>query len=93
MPKVDPSKRKPPSGMSQERYERLLKEAQRPYKGLRKFVYGAVGASGMIGAFVFLTQLLAGKSPDTAIQNLAVQLGVVGLMIFLFRLESRKPKE
>ncbi|NEQ44786.1 MAG: DUF3493 domain-containing protein [Leptolyngbya sp. SIOISBB] len=79
-----------PSGMSREKYERLKAEAQAPYKGLRKFVYGAFAISGAIGAFIFFTQLLAGRDVGSALPNLAVQLGVVGLMVFLFRLESRK---
>ena len=79
----------PPQGMSAEKYARLKAEAQAPYKGLRKFIYGAVGASGAIGAFVFFTQLLAGRDVSSALPNLAVQLGVIGLVIFLFRIENR----
>jgi hypothetical protein len=75
--------------MSPEKYQRLMAEAKAPYKGLRKFVYGAVGASGAIGAFVFLSQLLAGREVGTAIPNLLLQVGIVALMVFLFRLESR----
>ena len=78
-----------PSGMSPEKYQRLMAEAKAPYKGLRKFVYGAVGASGAIGAFVFLSQLLAGREVGAAIPNLFLQVGIVALMVFLFRLESR----
>ena len=79
----------PPQGMGAEKYARLKAEAQAPYRGLRKFVYGAVGASGAIGAFVFFTQLLAGRDVSGALPNLAVQLGVVGLVIVLFRLEKK----
>ena len=78
-----------PPGMSPERYERLIAEANAPYKGLRKFVYGSIAASGAIGAFVFLSQVLAGRDISTAIPNLLLQMGIVALMIFLFRLESR----
>ena len=82
-----------PPGMSQERFERLVAETQSPFKGLRKFIYGAVGASGLLGAFVFLTQLLAGKDIETAIPNLAVQMGVIGIAVFLFWLEGRGKRE
>ena len=78
-----------PSGMSQEQFDRLVKETQSPFKGLRKLIYGAVGASGLVGAFIFLTQLIAGKNVETALSNLAVQMGVIGIVIFLFWLEGR----
>ena len=79
----------PPEGMNPEKYARLKAEAQAPYKGLRKFIYAAVGASGAIGAFVFFTQLLAGRDVSSALPNLAVQLGVIVLMVVLFRLEKK----
>ncbi|MGG6239486.1 DUF3493 domain-containing protein [Nodosilinea sp. AN01ver1] len=79
----------PPEGMNPEKYARLRAEAQAPYKGLRKFIYGAVGASGAIGAFVFFTQLLAGRDVSSALPNLAVQLGVIALVVVLFRLEKK----
>lgn len=78
-----------PSGMSQERFERLVQETKSPFKGFRKVIYGAVGASGLLGAFVFLTQLIAGREVNTALSNLAVQMGVIGLAVFLFWLEGR----
>jgi hypothetical protein len=85
-----PSDSSKPPHMPAEKYARLKAEAKAPYKGLRKFVYGAVGASGGIGAFVFLTQILAGRDVSTALPNLLVQLGVIGVVILLFRLENRK---
>ncbi len=80
-----------PPGMSPERYARLMAEAKAPYRGLRKFVYGSVGASGAIGAFVFLAQTLAGRDLAAALPNLLLQVGIVAGMVFLFRLESRQP--
>jgi len=71
-----------------EQYARLKAEAAAPYRGLRKFVYVACGASGFIGAFIFLAQLLAGRDRAAALPNFALQLGVVALMILLFRLEK-----
>lgn len=83
-----------PAGMSPEKFARLKAEAKAPYKGLRKFVYGAVGASGGIGAFVFLSQIAAGRDVGNALPNFLLQIGIVGLMVFLFRLESRnKPSK
>ena len=75
--------------LSPEKYARLRAEAKAPYKGLRKFVYLSFGASGLIGAFVFLSQLLAGREVGAALPNFALQIGIVALMVWLFRLESR----
>lgn len=74
-----------------EQYARLKAEAQAPYRGLRKFVYVGCGASGFIGAVVFLAQLLAGRDVDAALPNFALQVGVIALMVFLFRREMRSP--
>ncbi len=76
-PKLDP-----------EKYAALKAEAKAPYKGLRKFFYIAFGASGFIGAVVFLAQLAAGKDVSSALPNFALQVGVTALMVFLFRLEK-----
>lgn len=72
-----------------EQYERLKAEAQAPYRGLRKFVYVSFGASGFIGALVFLAQLSSGRDVDAALPNFALQLGVVALMVFLFRWDQQ----
>ncbi|MGD1871821.1 MAG: DUF3493 domain-containing protein [Mastigocoleus sp.] len=71
-----------------EQYARLKAEAKAPYKGLRKFMYLAFAASGMLGAFIFTLQLLAQKDISTTLPNLALQLGVVALMIFLWSREK-----
>lgn len=69
-----------------ELYARLKAEAASPYRGLRKFVYLAFGASGLIGAFIFVLQLLAQKtSLEVGLPSLALQVGVVALMVFLWR--------
>lgn len=73
-----------------QQYARLKAEAVAPYKGLRKFIYIACGASGFIGAFIFLSQLLAGRDVESTLPNLGLQVGVVVLMIFLWRWEQRK---
>ena len=75
-----------------EQYDRLKAEAAAPYRGLRKFIYIAFGASGFVGALVFLAQIAAGKEADAPLSNLALQAGVVALMVFLFRLDKESPK-
>ena len=75
--------------LSPERYARLKAEVKAPYRGLRKFIYVAFGASGFIGAVIFLAQLAAGKDVTTALPNLALQIGIVALMIWLFRWERK----
>jgi predicted lipid-binding transport protein (Tim44 family) len=72
-----------------ELYQRLKAEAAAPYRGLRKFIYFGFAASGLIGGFIFLTQLLAGRDVSAALPNLAIQVGVVALMVWLIRLENR----
>ncbi|CAD5942802.1 hypothetical protein PCC9214_02037 [Planktothrix tepida] len=79
----------PKSKLSPEIYARLKAEAKAPYRGLRQFIYVGFGASGLIGAFVFLAQLLAGRNIESALPNLALQVGVVALMVGLFRWEQR----
>lgn len=91
-PKNTP-RRKPPEGMSQERFDRLVAESKAPYKGLRKFLYASFGASGAVGGFVFFTKILAGRDLSQSIPNLALQVGVVALMVFLFRWEDRKKED
>ncbi|VXD22598.1 DUF3493 domain-containing protein [Planktothrix paucivesiculata] len=86
-PKSDPSEYN--SQISPEQYTRLKAEALAPYRGLRQFIYIGLGASGFIGAVVFLAQLLAGRNVASALPNLALQVGVVALMVGLFRWEQR----
>jgi hypothetical protein len=78
-----------PPNIDPEKYARLKAEVKAPYRPLRQFVYVACGASGLIGAFVIFTQLLAGRDVATALPNFALQLGVIALMVWLFRLEQR----
>ncbi|MCJ8280509.1 MAG: DUF3493 domain-containing protein [Rivularia sp. ALOHA_DT_140] len=76
-----------------ELYARLKAEAASPYRGLRKFIYLAFGASGLIGAFIFALQLLAQKtSLEVGLPSLALQVGVVALMVFLWRWEQSREK-
>ncbi|MEM6400552.1 MAG: DUF3493 domain-containing protein [Cyanobacteria bacterium P01_D01_bin.116] len=90
-PKNSTNKRK----LDPQMYARLKAEAASPYRGLRKFVYLSFSASGLIGAFIFVLQLLAQKtSLEVGLPSLALQLGVVALMVFLWRWEdSREEKQ
>jgi hypothetical protein len=84
--------KKPKNRLDSELYARLKAEAAAPYRGLRKFIYIGFGASGFIGAFVFFAQLLAGRDVETALPNFALQMGVVGLMVFLWRWEQQRER-
>lgn len=86
-PKINPRQ------LSPEQYAKLKAQVKAPYRPLRQFIYFAFGASGCIGAFVFLAQLAAGHEVATALPNLALQIGVVALMVWLFRLEQRAERK
>ena len=76
------------NNLDPELYARLKAEAKAPYKGFRKFFYLAFGASGFIGAVVFLAKIIAGRDIATALPNFALQVGLVALMIFLYSRED-----
>jgi hypothetical protein len=76
--------------LGSEKFARLRAEARAPYKGLRMFFYFALAASGLIGGLVFLAQLAAGRNVTSALPNFALQVGLVALMIWLWRWEQRK---
>ena len=78
--------------MKSEQYARLKAEIAAPYRGLRQFIYIACGASGFIGALIFFSQLVAGRDVDSALPSLALQIGVVTLMVFLWRWEQRRQR-
>ena len=81
------------NNLQPQQYQRLKAEAAAPYRGLRKFIYISVGASGFIGAFVFFFQLLAGRDIEQALPNFALQLGVIGLMVLLWQWENKKKRQ
>jgi hypothetical protein len=72
-----------------EMLERLKAEAKAPYRGFRKVFYGAFAASALVGTLIFGLRLLAGETDASLWPNLALQLGILGLMIGLLRLESK----
>ncbi|MBW4516596.1 MAG: DUF3493 domain-containing protein [Timaviella obliquedivisa GSE-PSE-MK23-08B] len=82
-----------PRKLDPQLYAQLQAEAKAPYRGLRKFVYFACGASGAIGGVVFLTQLIAGRDIGNALPNFAFQMGIVALMVALFRWEQRAERK
>jgi hypothetical protein len=82
---------KPP--IDPELYKRLKAEAQSPYRGLRRFFYLAFAGSGLIGGVVFLARLAAGRDLAQTIPSLALQLGVVALMLGLYRWEKQPVPE
>ncbi len=82
-----------PDAIAPEISARLKAEAAAPYRGLRQFIYIAFGASGFIGALIFLAQLAAGNEISSAVPNFALQVGVVALMVWLFRWEQRAAKK
>ncbi|AFY32427.1 DUF3493 domain-containing protein [Calothrix sp. PCC 7507] len=82
----------PKNRLNPEQYARLKAEIAAPYRGIRKFIYVACGASGFIGAFIFFFKLLAGRDLDSTLPNLALQLGIVALMVFLWRWEQSRQR-
>jgi Low psii accumulation1 / Rep27 len=76
--------------LDRETYARLKAEIASPYRGLRRFFYFASAGSGFIGAFIFLTQILAGRDIETALSNLAVQAAVIAVAAFLWQWEQRQ---
>ena len=73
-----------------EKYARLKAEAKAPYRGLRKFIYVGLGASGFLGALTFLARIAGGQDLARDLPNFALQVGVVALMVFLFRIDGKK---
>jgi hypothetical protein len=93
MPNPNPDDRpyrpKNPGNLTPEQYKRLTAEIAAPYRPLRQLVYVACGASGFIGGLVFLAKIASGQLVSSTLPNFALQVGVVALMVFLFRWEQR----
>lgn len=83
-----PPERLPP-GISPEKYARLRAEAKAPYRGLRQVIYLTAGASAAIGAFIMVTQGLAGRASADLGLNLLIQFGVLAGVALLLWLENR----
>jgi Low psii accumulation1 / Rep27 len=79
------------SKLNPEQYERLRREAKSPYRGLRIFIYIALAGSGFIGAVVFFARLIAGNGDlESNLGNFALQIGVLALMVWLYRIDRSK---
>lgn len=76
------------NSLDPDKYERLKSELKTPYKGLRKFIYFSFGVSGLLGALIFFTKLIAGREIGETLPNFALQVGLVALMVWLYRLEK-----
>lgn len=76
-----------------EQYAQLRAEMKAPYRGLRQFVYVTFAGSGLLGAFVFLAKFVQGEAVGSVLPNFALQVGVVALMVWLFRLEQKKQRK
>jgi len=76
--------------ISDEALARLRAEAQAPYRGLRQFFYLAFAASALLGSFVFFFKLLAGREVAATLRSFGLQVGILSLMIWLYRLEQRR---
>lgn len=73
--------------------QRLRAEAQEPYRGLRRVFYGVFAASGLMGSFILGLKWLAGTAPADVGESLALQIGIVALMITLWRWDQpRSPR-
>jgi Low psii accumulation1 / Rep27 len=81
---------KPNHSQDQERLTRLRAEAKAPYKGLRLVVYFVLAGSALTGGVVFFFRLLAGQNGAENLPNLALQLGVLALMVGLWRWEQKR---
>jgi hypothetical protein len=81
---------KPKPSIDPELYRRLKAEAKSPYRGLRQFVYVSCLASGAVGGIIFLLKVAAGRDLPTNIPNLAVQAGVIAVMVWLLKIDRAK---
>ncbi len=75
------------------KFAALKVEAASPFRNLRLFFYAGFGISGLTGAFVFFFRMLAGRDLETTVPNFGLQIGLVLLMGWLFRLESRHKQQ
>jgi hypothetical protein len=81
---------KPKPSIDPELYRRLKAEAKSPYRGLRQFVYVSCLASGAVGGIIFLFKVAAGRDLEANLPNLAIQTGVVALMLWLLKIDRAR---
>ena len=87
---VSPSTRSQAPQTTKDKYTYLRAEAKAPYRMLRRFIYVAFGASGFIGALVFLAQAVTLQHLQSTLPNLGLQLGVLALMIWLLKVDRAR---
>ncbi len=79
------------SKLNPDQYKRLRLEAKSPYRGLRIFIYITLAGSGFIGAVIFFARLIAGNGElEANLGSFALQLGVLALMLWLYRIDKDK---
>jgi hypothetical protein len=83
----EPTSKSRPPDIDPKLWKRLQAEAKSPFRGFRRFIYGACAASGAIGGVVFFFKLLAGRDLDSTIPNLGIQIAVVAIMVWLLRID------
>jgi Low psii accumulation1 / Rep27 len=86
---MPPPDLKPNLSQDQEQLSRLRAEAKAPLKGCRQILYLLFAASALTGGVIFFLRLLAGEDISKNLPNLAVQLGIFGLMVGLWKWEQR----
>jgi hypothetical protein len=76
-------------------FDRLKEESANPFRTFRLFLYGASGASALIGGLTSCAQLAGtlGDAPaalplSTVVTNLGVDFGVVAAAVALYRFEN-----
>lgn len=69
---------------------RLRREAQNPFRGLRQVFYLVFAASGLMGGFILFLKAIAGQGGENIGWSLALQIGVVVVMISLWRWEQQR---
>jgi len=73
------------------KYAFLRREAKAPYRILRCFFYIAFGVSGSFGGLIAVLRLLAGRGEQIDnLENLAIQIGVTALMVWLWQKDRPK---
>lgn len=82
--------RRSQDSVSEKVLSRLRAEAKTPYRSLRQFIYLTFAASTLMGGFIFFFKLLAGEAIGSTLPNLALQVSIFTLMVWLFRLEQGK---
>ena len=68
--------------------EKLLKESQAPFKGLRRLLWIAFTGSAFLGLFIMLSKIASGNEIQQ--NNLLIQLGACVLFPLLLFLDRNK---